>query len=107
MTVTVAPAAEYLRAAGTAPSHTFARFSALGLAASTVISERPDVAPVHHWDFGDGTTAVTADAATSHTYASPGTYRVQVTVTRDAAVGNWMIFEDAYAFSVASVRVGA
>jgi len=33
------------------------------------------------WDFGDGTTATTTSIATAHTYASPKTYNVSLTIT--------------------------
>ena len=37
----------------------------------------------YDWDFGDGTTAATGSPAASHTYASPGVYRVRLTLTDD------------------------
>ncbi len=107
LTVTVAPAAGHLQVAGTAPTHTTARFTAGGLAASTQIIGWSDPAPVHHWDFGDGTTAVTSAATTTHTYATAGTYRVQVTVTRAFQYDLVTMYHEAYAYSVTSVRVGS
>ena len=35
----------------------------------------------YSWDFGDGTDAVTASPTATHSYSSPGTYTVRVTVT--------------------------
>jgi hypothetical protein len=35
----------------------------------------------YRWSFGDGTSTTTPTNFTSHTYASPGTYKVSVTVT--------------------------
>jgi hypothetical protein len=107
LTVTVAPAAGHLRATGTAATHTQASFAASGLAASTEIIGRAGPAPVHHWDFGDGTTAVTSAAMTTHTYATPGTYRVQVTVTRAFEYDFMTMYHEATAWSTTSVRVGA
>lgn len=107
LTVTVAPAAGYLRATGTAPSHTSATFTASGLSAFTQIPGEWDPAPVHHWDFGDGTTAATSASMTTHTYATPGTYQVQVTVTRAFDYDLRNMFHEAYAYSVMSVAVGS
>lgn len=40
----------------------------------------------YHWDFGDGSTAVTsATPTTTHTYASPGAYTATLTVTDNDA----------------------
>jgi hypothetical protein len=107
LTVTVAPAAGHLRATGTAPSHTRATFAASGLAAFTLIPGVSDPAPVHHWDFGDGTTAVTSASMTTHIYATPGTYQVQVTVTRASYYDLQTIYYEAYAYSLTSVVVGS
>src|SRR5205085_540487 len=38
------------------------------------------------WDFGDGATATTSSPA--HTYASPGTYTVKLTVTDNGGLQN-------------------
>lgn len=37
----------------------------------------------YEWDFGDGATADTASAGASHTYSTPGEYRVKLTLTDD------------------------
>jgi PKD repeat protein len=39
------------------------------------------------WDFGDGTTTNTSAATVTHTYAAPGTYSPQLTVTGPAGAG--------------------
>lgn len=37
----------------------------------------------YEWDFGDGATAATGSPTASHAYASPGVYRVKLTLTDD------------------------
>lgn len=107
VTVTVAPAAGQLQASGTCACHTAASFSASGLAASVAVLGVPEApAPVYHWDFGDGVTTTTATSQTTHVYANPGTYAVQVTVTRAWYVTLLTRFHEAQAWSTRSVRVG-
>ena len=46
----------------------------------------------YHWDFGDGTSQTTPSATTAHTYATPNTYTVTLTVTDDAGCSTAFVF---------------
>ena len=67
--------------AGAAPAGSPTSFDASG-------SSGPSSPVVQfHWDFGDGTIAVSTEPVGSHVYANPGSYTVALTV-RDAAGTN-------------------
>jgi hypothetical protein len=46
----------------------------------------------YDWSFGDGTSAQNAGPTPSHTYSTPGTYTVSLTVTDDAGCSTQVIF---------------
>ena len=46
----------------------------------------------YHWDFGDGTIQTTTSAMTTHTYATPDTYTVTLTVTDDIGCSTAVVF---------------
>jgi YVTN family beta-propeller protein len=71
-----------------APAGQASSFDASGSAAS---QEGTTVAS-YQWDFGDGSGQTTTSATTSHTYATPGTYTVRVTVTDTGGCSTNMVF---------------
>lgn len=46
----------------------------------------------YRWDFGDGTTATTTDATTTHVYAGAGDYTVRLTVANGGGCSTDLIF---------------
>jgi 6-phosphogluconolactonase (cycloisomerase 2 family) len=46
----------------------------------------------YDWDFGDGSAAANAGASPTHTYATPGTYTVSLTVSDDAGCSTKQVF---------------
>jgi DNA-binding beta-propeller fold protein YncE len=46
----------------------------------------------YHWDFGDGHSADTTSAMTSHTYTAGGNYNVTLTVTDNEGCANLLVF---------------
>lgn len=46
----------------------------------------------YHWDFGDGETAVTSTATTTHVYENAGDYTVTLTVTDNSGCSTTQIF---------------
>lgn len=47
---------------------------------NTSVSIKPFVANSFRWDFGDGTTQLAGSGSVNHTYATPGTYNVKLTL---------------------------
>ena len=64
-----------------APAAAFSGTPAYGIAplAVTFTDESTNVPSTYHWDFGDGTTSTSQNPL--HTYAAPGNYTVNLTVT--------------------------
>ena len=48
--------------------------------------------PTYAWDFGDGSSATVSGLATSHTYASPGTYTARLTLTDNEGCSTGRVF---------------
>ena len=46
----------------------------------------------YHWNFGDGASQTTVSPAVTHTYATPNTYTVTLTVTDDAGCSTAFVF---------------
>jgi PKD repeat protein len=53
----------------------------LAVTFQTAVVDAQAVTGPYQWDFGDGSTAQTTTASTSHTYQSPGAYTVTVTAS--------------------------
>ena len=97
-------------ATNTCTCHLRADLSASLLESETIADQTwyPDVREQFHWTFGDGTSATTATAQTSHTYAAAGTYTVSVTeVVPYYRAANLRDFGEVRSWSATTVRVGA
>ena len=79
-----APVARFLVTPAAAGSATTFDASASTVAFGTIAS--------YAWNFGDGTTATTTTAVTTHTYQTAGTYTVSVTETSSAGTSTTRVF---------------
>jgi YVTN family beta-propeller protein len=73
-------------------SVTHAHVGAAATFDASASSDQEGTIASYRWDFGDGQTATTTSAMTSHTYAAPGSYTVTVTETDDAGCSTTEIF---------------
>ena len=61
-----------------------ARFSSMGIVHDAEMQYGSSKVVSYLWDFGDGTTSTERNPV--HTYEKPGTYRVNLTITREDGV---------------------